>query len=73
MNVIRHKGTKVHVGCGGEVVRGVCLKCGEKQEGGLLKRLFGEGPLAVKEKDTQALERKVHRTRIRKGKDIFKE
>ena len=72
MNVIRHKGIKIHVGCSGEVVRGVCLKCGEKQERNPLKRLFGGDPFIVKEKDTQAADRKVHKTRIREGRDIFK-
>lgn len=72
MDIIKYKGEKVHVGCGGVVTRGVCLKCGEKKKG-FLRRLLGDEPLVTQQKDIKALERKEHRKRIRMGKDIFKE
>ena len=73
MDIIRHKGARIHVGCGGEVVRGRCLKCGEKDKRNILKKVFVTGPLVIKEADIKETERKAHRERIRKGKDIFKE
>jgi len=72
MDVIKHKGAKIHVGCGGEVVRGVCLKCGERQKGGLFRKIFGEGPIILEQKDIKEVERLEHRKRIRERKDIFK-
>lgn len=72
MEIVKYKGEKIHVGCGGVVSRGVCLKCGERQKG-VFKNLLGDGPWFTKEKDAKALERKEHRDRIRMGKDIFKE
>ena len=72
METIKNKGQRFHVGCGGEVIRGVCLKCGEKQERNLAKRIFGEGSLIIKDKDVEETKRKAHRQRIREGKDIFK-
>jgi len=71
MEVIKYKGEKIHVGCGGIVVKGKCLKCGEKQKG-LLKRIFGDEPLIIKEKDKEERNREEHRKRIREGRDIFK-
>jgi len=73
MEVMRHKGIRVHVGCGGEVVKGRCLRGGEREEKkGLGRRIFGEGPLIIKNKDVEAADRKVHRDRIKRGGDIFK-
>ena len=73
METIKHKGIKIHVGCGGEVVHGRCLQCGERQEKkGLGKKIFGEGPLIIKNKDIEEAERKAYRDRIREGRDIFK-
>ena len=71
MDTIRHKGIRYHVGCGGEVHKGLCIKCGEKDKG-LLKKIFGEGPLIIKEKDAEAANRQEHKKRIREGRDIFK-
>lgn len=71
MDIIKHKGEKIHVSCGGTVVRGTCLKCGEKDKG-LIKKIFGEGPLVIKEKDKEETNREDHRKRIREGRDIFK-
>ena len=71
MDTIRDKGKRYHIGCGGEVIKGLCIKCGEKDKGPL-KGIFGEGPLVIKEKDAQAIDRQEHRKRIREGRDIFK-
>ena len=73
METIRHKGEKYHVGCGGEVIRGVCLRCGEREEKkSLLKKIFGDSPVIIRGKDLKEIERTEHRKRIRKGRDIFK-
>lgn len=72
MDTVRYKGEKIHVGCGGAVVRGTCLKCGERDKS-FLKKILGEGPLIIKNKDVEETVRKAHRERIREGKDIFKE
>ena len=77
LEIIRHKRMRYHVGCGGEVIRGVCLRCGEREEKGgplkrVLKKVFGEDPIIVKKKDLKEIERTEHRKRIREGKDIFK-
>jgi hypothetical protein len=37
-----------HIGCGGEVLRGRCVKCGKRKKG-LVERIFGEGPFIIKE------------------------
>ena len=71
MNTIRDKGKRYHISCGGEVIKGLCIKCGEKDKG-LLRKILGEGPLIIREKDVEETERKAHRDRIRQGKDIFK-
>lgn len=72
MDTVKHEGVRYHVGCGGVVIKGICVKCGEKYRRNILKKIFGEGPLVYKEEDIKEIERKVHRERIRKGKDIFK-
>lgn len=71
MDTIRDKGKRYHVGCGGEIHKGLCVKCGEKDKG-LLRKILGEGPLVIKEGDEQAAKRKAHKARIREGRDIFK-
>jgi len=71
MDIIKHEGVKYHVKCGGVVIRGVCVKCGEKRKG-LMRRILGEEPLIIKEEDVKAIERKAHRKRLRDRKDIFK-
>jgi len=69
----RYKGEKIHIGCGGVVLRGRCIKCGEKQERkGLGERIFGKGPLVISEKDEETKTRQEHRDRIKEGRDIFK-
>lgn len=60
---------RVHRNCGGLIVDGVCTKCGEKQKG-LLKKIFGEGPLI--ERDPK-FNPKKYKERIRRGDDIFKD
>ena len=70
---MKYKGIRYHVGCGGEVYHGVCIKCGKKSKKGLLKKILGEGPLLVEEEDIEKIRRSSHRRRIREGRDIFKE
>jgi hypothetical protein len=60
-----------HVGCGGTVIRGVCVKCGEKKKG-LMSRVFGDDPIIMRE-NTEKKKREEHKRRIREGRDIFKE
>lgn len=72
MEVIKYKDDKIHVGCGGIVTKGRCLKCGAKQKG-LLSRIFGDDPMVIKVKDKEAVARAEHKKRIREGRDIFKE
>lgn len=73
MDIVKHKGVRIHVGCGGEVVKGRCIKCGEREEKrSLEKRIFGEGPLIIRNKDVEEANRQGHRKRIREGRDIFK-
>jgi hypothetical protein len=61
-----------HIGCGGEVIRSPCIKCGGKKKG-LMSKIFGEGPLIIREKDIKETQRKEHKRRIREGRDIFRE
>lgn len=71
VETIRYRGEKIHVGCGGVVSGGTCLKCGMKKEKRSLGELiFGKGPII--ERKNEELDRGRHRRRIRSGKDIFK-
>lgn len=71
MEVIKHKGIRIHVGCGGEVVKGRCILCGEsKEKSSLGEKVFGKGPILIKDKDVGGADRKAHRDRIREGRDI---
>lgn len=73
METVKDKDKKEwHIKCGGEVIRGVCIKCGQKKKG-LMSRIFGEGPLVIREKDVKEDQRKEHKRRIREGRDIFRE
>lgn len=72
MDIVKQDGVRYHVGCGGVVIKGVCVKCGEKSKGDLLKRVFGEGPLVIKEEDSKEIDRQAHRRRLEKRKDIWK-
>jgi len=72
METVKQDGVRYHVGCGGVVMKGVCVKCGEKNKRNILGKIFGEGPLIIQEKDKKEIDRKAHRHRIRKGRDIFK-
>jgi len=73
METVKDKDRKEwHVGCGGEVIRGTCIKCGKKKKG-LISKIFGEGPLIIREKDIKATERLEYKKRIRGGKDIWKD
>ena len=72
MDIIKHEGVRYHVGCGGIVIKGICIKCGEKYKRNILKKILGEGPLIIKEEDVKEIDRKAHRKRLRDRKDIFK-
>ena len=72
MDIVKHEGVKYHVGCGGIVIKGVCVKCGGKHKRNIMKKIFGEGPLVFKEGDLKEIDRKAHRDRIRKRRDIWK-
>jgi len=72
MDTIRHEGKTYHIGCGGEVVRGICIKCGQKKKS-LRSRIFGDGPFIIREKDESEKRRREHRDRIRSRKDIYRE
>jgi hypothetical protein len=43
------------------------------QKKGILKKILGEGPILIDEKENKFKERREHRRRIRSGRDIFKE
>ncbi len=73
METIRYEGKKIHIGCGGTIVKRRCLKCGNREEGrDLGNKIFGKGPLIIKGKDIGEANRKSHRDRIREGRDIFR-
>ncbi len=73
METIKHKGIRIHIGCGGEVVKGRCLKCGNKQERkSLEEKVFGKGPLIISTKEAQEDIRQAHRRRIQDREDIRK-
>ena len=73
METVKDKeGRRWHVGCGGEVIKGICIKCGEKKKG-LISRLFGDEPLVIRQEDIDRKKRMEHRKRIREGRDIFRE
>lgn len=61
-----------HIGCGGEVIRGVCIRCGEKKKG-LFSKLLGNDPLIIDQRKEEEDKRLEHKRRIREGRDIFKE
>lgn len=70
MDIVKHEGVRYHVGCGGIVIKGICIKCGEKYKGNVLKKIFGNGPLVIKEQDEKEIDRKAHRQRLRERRDI---
>jgi len=72
MDTIKNEGKTWHIGCGGEVVRGICIKCGQKKKS-FMSRIIGEGPLIIRDKDESEKRRRDHRDRIRSRRDIFKE
>jgi len=72
MDTVKHEGVRYHVGCGGTILKGVCVKCGERYKRSLMKRVFGEGPLILEEKDEKAVGRNAHRKRLRERRDIWK-
>lgn len=72
MDTVKHEGTTYHVGCGGVVLKGVCVKCGEKRKRDILKKVFGEGPLIIEGKDQKDIERIAHRKRLQERRDIWK-
>jgi hypothetical protein len=40
MKTVKYKGTEIHVGCEGTVIKGICVRCGERKP---KRKLFGEG------------------------------
>jgi len=72
MDIVKQDGVKYHVGCGGIVIKGVCIKCGEAHKRDVLKKIFGEGPLVYREEDEKEIDRKAHRRRLEERKDIWK-
>lgn len=64
MKTVKYKGSEVHVGCEGTVVKGVCLKCGERKP---KKKLFGEGPWIERKPNFDAEE---YKRRIKEMDDI---
>ena len=72
MRIVKHKGTKIHVGCGGIVLGRVCTKCGEEApRKTIVDRVFGSEPIISRE-GTRKVDRREHRDRIREGKDLSK-
>lgn len=70
MKTIKVKGQRLHVGCGGVLLKRICTKCGEvKPKKSLGRAIFGEGPL-VSEKEP--FDERDHKRRIREGRDILK-
>jgi len=72
MDIVKHEGVTYHVGCGGIVIKGVCVKCGEKYKRNIIKKIFGSSPLLIKEGDEKEIDRAAHRKRLRDRKDIWK-
>ena len=72
MDTVKQDGVVYHVGCGGVVIKGVCVKCGEKRKRDIVKKIFGDGPLIIKEEDEKEIDRKAHRRRLEQRKDIWK-
>jgi len=72
MDVVKQDGVTYHVGCGGVVIKNICVKCGERRKREWGRKIFGEGPLILEEKDEKEIDRKAHRERLRKRKDIWK-
>jgi len=66
LKTVKYKGSEVHVGCEGVVVRGVCLKCGERKPS-RMKRIFGEDPAIV---PNAKFDEKKYRRRIREMNDL---
>lgn len=64
MNTITQDGKTWHVGCGGEVIKGICIRCGEKKR---KRSLLGSGPLIIEE---PKFDPKEYRKRIRESRDI---
>lgn len=64
MKTVKYKGSEIHVGCEGTVVKGVCLRCGERKP---KRKWFGEGPWIEKKSDFDA---EVYKKRIRDMEDL---
>lgn len=60
-----------HIKCSGEVIRGICIKCGERKKG-LISKILGDRPIVIDKRDEEAERRREHKKRIREGRDIFK-
>lgn len=68
MQTVKYKGTRIHIGCEGAVVKGVCLKCGER-EPKLSERILGKGSLIEKK---PKLDEEAYKKRIRNMEDLRK-
>ena len=66
MKTIKYKGAEIHVGCEGAIVKGVCLKCGERKPS-RMERFFGKEPLIVPK---AKFDEKEYKRRIREMDDI---
>jgi hypothetical protein len=66
VKTIRYKGTEIHVGCEGTVVKGVCLRCGERKKSRLQKWMGDEPTITTKPK----FDPEAHKRRIRNMEDI---
>ena len=66
---VSFQGAQYHVGCGGQVVEGVCIKCGGREsKGNIFSRLFS-GPF-ITESNPEEDKRTAYRMRLRRGLDI---
>ena len=72
MDTVKEDGVTYHIGCGGIVIKGICVKCGEKRKRDIGKKIFGEGPLIIREKDQKEIERAEHKKRLQERRDIWK-
>jgi len=70
MDTVKYKGSEIHVRCGGTVIKGICVLCGErKPEKDLMTKIFGDGSLIMENK-VKEFNREEHRRRIRSKRDI---
>lgn len=66
MQTVRYKGVEIHIGCEGTIVRGVCVKCGQRKPS-LTERIFGKEPLI---QSKPKFDEKAYKERIRRLDDL---